>query len=114
MGFLRRILGLEEKIPKETKKLFDLMKGKIFPDDNKQIRRETKDLMEVLGRKFDYNKTENLLLKTKALYFLTEDRSQERMIEFIMKEYKNEISENDAILVYRFIVSRFLDLIRRN
>ena len=76
----------------------------VFPGGYNQVELESEQLYSVLNGRLDRAEAKSLLSKTKALIFIAEDNSPERIISSILMKTNGKLTESDAMKVYNFLL----------
>jgi len=86
---------------------YDGLNKKLFPDGKKQQKEEAKEIMKLSNGKLSFDGSFNLLLGTSALFSISEDKGEGRMIEYINKKTNQKLNNEEAKAILNFITSKF-------
>ena len=91
----------------KLEKFFDELNKKLFPAGTKQQNKEAQEIIKLSNDKLNFDESFNLLLGTSALFGITEDRSEDRIIEYINKKTNRKLSNEETKAIFDFITSKF-------
>jgi len=74
-----------------------------FPGGSKQVEEETGQLHALLRGKLSREDSRQLLLQTKALLLLSDDKSEARIIDSIQRKTEGNLTRHEAHLIYVFL-----------
>lgn len=92
-----------ETMQEEMKRLSPIL----FPGGHEEIQRTGKSISGMLDNRIPADAAARIFASTKYLAHTAKDKSKQRVVEYIIRQGMNRISETDAGAIYdRFIVSR--------
>jgi hypothetical protein len=97
------------KSPKEREReeLMNKIQKSIFPNGNSQIEKEVHEVRELLQFKYTKEDIKNTYIHAAAIFFVSEDKSEERIITSILLNNQSVVTKHDAIKLYGYIVAKF-------
>lgn len=101
---------MKEKIKLE--KFYDKLNKKLFPGGEKQQKEEAQRIMKLSNGKLNFDESLNLLLATSALFSIAEDKSENRMVEYIIKKTNQKLNHEEAKGILDFITLKFYKKIK--
>ncbi|MDQ8192733.1 hypothetical protein QEH58_20745, partial [Roseibacillus persicicus] len=107
---LKIIMGLfdflkprpKPKLPPELEKQMNMISLITFPRGEGQIQEETGQLHALLRGKISKPEAKHLLVRTKALIVISEDKSKERIVPSIINATGGQLTEHEASLAFQF------------
>ena len=104
MGFFDKFKNKDKKNMRDVNKAIKDIALKAFPGGQKQIEDETEGLYIELICALDREETKKLLLRTKSLFFISENTSLERITTSIKNSTEGKLTEAKAIDTYNYII----------
>jgi hypothetical protein len=80
---------------------FDFLKSN--RKEIEQIEEDTIYLHDQLHGALDKDETMRLLLEAKGLLVIAEDRSEKRLVDYILRRAEGKLDLNEAKIIYKFI-----------
>ncbi|MCX6766843.1 MAG: hypothetical protein NT170_03665 [Candidatus Moranbacteria bacterium] len=80
----------------------------IFPGGEKQIVKEAEDVNHLVGDKYSKDQIRKAYFHMIFLFFIADDRSEERIIGSSKINMGDQITEEDTLIMYGYIKDRFL------
>lgn len=96
-----------EKLNKFYKELYE----KLFPEGEKQIKEEAKEIEVLLNGKLNSKEAYDILVKASAFFSIigkTEENTEDRMIEYIAKITNQKLSKEECKATFNFINMLFV------
>jgi len=110
MGFFDFLRPKTPAIPLGLKAKMDLMAMTMFPGGQQQIAAETAQLHKLFSDKITVAEAKHILTRAKALLFVSEDKSAERVVPSIIVYSDGKLTRQDACLAYQFLTGVSGDL----
>ena len=101
--FLTRLFNFLK--PKQNQKTLSAMQKiafATFPRGKKQIREETAQLHALLRGKLTKDEAKRLLMRTKFLLTISEDKSKEQIVPSIVASTESKLTQHEGFLAYQF------------
>ncbi len=95
-------LKSDKKIYKEG--LEDIL-STAFPGGNEEVEKATMHLYVKLRGALDKDEAMKLLLEARGLLVVAEDKSEKRLVDYILRRTENKLSLDEAKIVYKFITN---------
>lgn len=92
----------------EIKKLRKKIYFDIFPGGENQIVKEAEEVNHLVGDKYSKDQIRKAYLHMTFIFFIAEDRSEERIIGSSMINMGGQIAKEDALTIYGYVKNRFL------
>ena len=99
LGFLKP----KRNLPPEVVNAFERISSFAFPGGPKQIEEETGQLHALLRGRLTKEESCHLLLRTKALLVIEQDKSEARITASILGGTNGKLTQHEAHLVYTFL-----------
>jgi hypothetical protein len=77
-----------------------------FPGGEDQIQEEATKLYILLGGKLNKEEARTLLVHTKTLLVIADDKSEERILPSMIGRTENKLTEEEALLAYQHIIGK--------
>jgi hypothetical protein len=94
---------------KEEKEKEDLMlklKQQVFPGGIDQIERETIEVRKLLDFKYSLAEVRQTYIHAAAMFFISQDKSQQRIITSILHNAESVVTKEDAIKIFNYLSVR--------
>ena len=98
----------KSKQEKEMGKIQSKMYSNIFPGGHEQSDKEVREVYELLGSKYSKNQVAKSYIHMAGLFFVAEDKSEERIVGSAMIRADGEIAKEDILKIYTYIKNKFL------
>lgn len=98
----------KSKQEKEFKKLQKKIYFDIFPGGEKQIVKEAEDANHLVGDKYSKDQIRKVFLHIIFLFFIAQDKSEERITGSTMIKMDGQIAKDDISVIYNYVKDRFL------
>jgi hypothetical protein len=96
--------GLFKPKPKtEMKKLLEKIHTGIFPGGNKQMNAEVDEVSHLIGDKYSRDQMSKLYNHMAGLFYIAEDKSEERIVKSAMIKMDSKIAEEDIVKIYDYV-----------
>lgn len=92
---------------KVLEEFYDELNKKLFPNGKNQQKKEAQEIMKLSNGKLNFDESFNLLLGTTALFSVAEDKSENRMAEYINKKTNQKLNNEETKAILNFIISKF-------
>lgn len=93
----------------KLEKFYDELSKKLFPCGKKQHKEEAQKIIKLSGGKLNVDESLDLLFATSALFSIAKDKSENRMVEYIIKKTNQKLNYEDAKRVLDFITLKFYE-----
>ena len=97
---------LKSKEQREKEELMQKMQQQVFPGGNEQMNREVKEVRELLDFKYSLDDVKQTYVHAAAMYFVAQDKSQDRIITSILHNDKSVVTKADAVKIYNYLAER--------
>lgn len=92
------------KVTDEPLRIMQEMAKKMFPNGYSDVERGGKDIAVILSGKLTEEKCRLLFTSVKSVMLIADDKSKARILQSIMMRGEGKITENDASLIYRYLI----------
>lgn len=100
MGLFDFLKSDEER---KQEQMMQEMQRKIFPNGDPQMDREIREVRELLGFRYSYEDVKRTYVHAAAIYFVAQDKSQERIISSILLQGRSVVTKSDAIIIHGYL-----------
>lgn len=88
----------------ESQRIMQEMAKKMFPNGYSDVERGGKDIAGILSGKLSEEKCRELFASVKSVMLIAKDKSKARILQSIMMRGDGNITENEASLIYRYLI----------
>jgi len=98
-----------EQIPREQENLQEIIQ-QVFPNGWPQMDKEIQEVRQLLNSKYSVDQIANTYLLASSIYYISKDRSRDRIITSILKSKENVINREEALLLFEYLKKKFNSL----
>ncbi|MDX9913501.1 MAG: hypothetical protein RBS77_02895 [Candidatus Moranbacteria bacterium] len=102
-------LGLfKPRKEKEMDKIWAKIDNGVFPGGKKQMEKEVDEVSRLLGDKYPRAQLREAYVHIAFLFFIAEDKSEERVVKSTMIKMDEKIAREDILKIYSYVENKFL------
>ncbi|MCB0538091.1 MAG: hypothetical protein KDE33_11270 [Bacteroidetes bacterium] len=98
---------LKSKEQREQEKVFQELTDQIFPGGKTQIEEEVKEIRIAIDYRYPKDEIYKAYLHAACLFYVSDDKSEERIINSMLNHENSVLSKGDAKMIYLFLVGKF-------